>query len=145
MLGEAVGIFVLLKLVNPAPQSALAAEGPELDADPFNLKEEVEVPICEVSAFNKKEGRLYVYNAQISVLVAAEDRDAVLRFAEAREQSIKDRIQVVFRSADPKDINDPALQTIKRQLLFELNNLLGGKELIRKILIPKLLQSRANL
>lgn len=145
MLGEGVGIFVLMRLVSPEPEAALAAEDAAIESDPFNLKDEVEMPLCEISAFNKKEGRLYVYNAQVSVLVGAEDRAAIERFANAREQSIKDRIQLVFRSADPKDLNDPALQTIKRQLLFELNNLLGGKELIREILIPKLLQSRTNL
>jgi len=59
--------------------------------------------------------------------------------------SIKDRLQAVIRAADPKDLNDPSLETLKRQLLLELNNLIGGKELIREILISNMLQSRTHL
>ncbi len=145
MLVEGVGIFALLKIVSPTPESALSAEIDSADDDPFNLNDQVEVKLCEVSAFNRKEGPLYVYNVAISALVAADDVEKVKRFVEVRELSIKDRVQVVFRSADPKDLNDPTLETIKRQLRFELNNLLGGKELINDVLIPKLLQSRTNL
>jgi len=146
MLVEGVGIFVLMKLISPTPQPAVAAENEhESPDDPLMLGEHVEVALCEISAFNRKEGRLYVYNAQISALVAAKDREKVDRFIAARELSIKDRVQLVFRSADPQDLNDPGLETIKRQLRFELNNLLGGKEMVQEVLIPKLLQSRANL
>lgn len=144
MIAEGVGIFAIMKTISPAPDPA-AAEDEAATADPFNLNKEVEISLCEITAFNKKEGRLYVYNAQISALVATQDREKIERFIEARELSIKDRVQVIFRSADPKDLSDPVLGTIKRQLRHEINNLLGGKELIREILIPKLLQSRANL
>lgn len=144
MLVEGVGVFALVKLVSPAPET-VSAEDKAAAEDPFNLSGEVELIMCEISTFNRKEGRLYVYNAEISVLVAAEDQERIERFVEVRSLSIKDRIQVVFRSADPKDLNDPSLDTIKRQVQFELNNLLGGKELIREVLISKLLQSRANL
>jgi len=145
MLLEGVGVFVLMRLVSPEPVAAVAAEDAESMDDPLRLAGKVEVPLCEISAFNRKEGRLYVYNAQISALVAAKDREKLERFVKARELSIKDRVQLVFRSADPKDLNDPGLETIKRQLRIEINNLLGGKDLIEELLIPKLLQSRANL
>ena len=145
MVVEGMGIFALMKVVSPTPEVAEAAEDEGTPGDPFNLSGEVELTLCEISAFNSKEGRLYVYNADISVLVASEDREKIERFIEVREQSIKDRIQYVFRLADPKDLNDPSLETLKRQLRFEFNNLLGGKELITEVLIPKLLQSRTNL
>lgn len=145
MLTEGVGIFLIMKMVSPAPQVARAADEMGTADDPLGLNNRVEIVLCDISAFNRKEGRLFVYNATISVLVDADDQDKIARFVEVREQSIKDRIQVIFRSADPKDLGDPGLESIKRQLVFELNNLLGGKELIRDVLIPKLLQSRANL
>ena len=144
MLVEGVGIFVVMTLIHPAPESAIAADEADAD-DPFNLEGQVEIVICDVTAFNKKEGSLYVYSIELSALVAAENVESVQRFVEARELSIKDRLQTVVRAADPKDLDDPSLETLKRQLLFELNNLLGGKELISEILISRMLQSRTHL
>lgn len=144
MLVEGVGIFLLMTMLHPAPESALADEAGDAD-DPFDLEGHVEIVVCDVTAFNKKEGSLYVYSIELSALVAADDAESVRRFVEARELSIKDRLQAVIRAADPKDLNDPSLETLKRQLLFELNNLLGGKELIGEILISKMLQSRTHL
>ena len=144
MLVEGVGIYVLMTLIHPAPESALADGEGDTD-DPFNLDGKTEIVICDVTAFNKKEGSLYVYSIELSALVAAEDTETVQRFVEARELSIKDRLQAVIRAADPKDLNDPSLETLKRQLLFELNNLLGGKELISEILISRMLQTKTHL
>lgn len=144
MLVEGVGIFALMTLMHPAPESALAADEGDAD-DPFNLEGRTELVICDVTAFNKKEGSLYVYSIELSALVKAEDAESVQRFVEARELSIKDRLQAVIRAADPRDLDDPSLETLKRQLLFELNNLLGGKELICEILISRMLQSRTHL
>lgn len=145
MLVEGVAIFATMKVVSPAPQVVHAEEMDAVENDPFKIKDDVELVVCEVSTFNRKEGRVYVYNAEISVLVATEDQERIAEFIKARELSIKDRVQVVIRSADPADFNDPGLQSIKRQVLHELNNLLGGKELIKEVLIAKLLQSRSSL
>ncbi|NOT01285.1 MAG: flagellar basal body-associated FliL family protein [Phycisphaerales bacterium] len=145
MLVEAVGIFVVMKLISPAPHAAHAEEMEEHESDPFKIKDDTELVVCEVSTFNRKEGRVYVYNAEISVLVATEDQERIAEFIKARELSIKDRVQVVIRSADPADFNDPGLESIKRQIGHELNNLLGGKELIKEVMIAKLLQSRSSL
>jgi len=144
MLAEGLGIYLLMALVHPAPESAIAADEGDA-ADPFNLQGRTEVVICNVTAFNKKEGSLYVYSIELSALVADQDVESVNRFVEARQLSIKDRLQAVVRAADPKDLDDPSLETLKRQLLLELNNLLGGKELIREILISNMLQSRTHL
>ena len=105
MLVEGVGIYVLMTLVHPAPESALAAGEGNID-DPFNLGGHTELVICDVTAFNKKEGSLYVYSIELSALVAVDDVESVQRFVEARELSIKDRLQAVVRAADPKDLND---------------------------------------
>jgi flagellar basal body-associated protein FliL len=145
MLVEGVGVFALVKLISPAPVSVEAAEGEDADPDPLQLDGQVEVVMCDISAFNRKEGKMRVYQMQVSALVPADDLEQVERFVEVRKMSINDRVQTVIRSADPRHLNDPALDVIKRQIKFELNNLLGGKELIQDVLISKLLQSRSNL
>ncbi|MEE9293420.1 MAG: flagellar basal body-associated FliL family protein [Phycisphaerae bacterium] len=145
MLAEGVGIFAMMSFFGAAPESTVAAEDEAALQDPLNLEAEVEVELCEVDAYNRKEGRLYVYSLKLSALVAAEDVAKINRFIKARSASINDRVQVVIRSADPKHLNDPSLESIKRQIIFEINNLLGGEELIRDVLVSKLLQSRTNL
>lgn len=145
MIGEGVGIFALMKVLSGPPESTIAAEDADALGDPLNLDDKVEVDICEVDAFNRKEGRLYVYNISLSALIPAESVEKMQNFVDVRNASIKDRVQFVIRAADPKHLNDPSLETIKRQLKFELNNLLGGEELIEEVLIGKLLQSRVNL
>jgi flagellar basal body-associated protein FliL len=145
MVGEGAAIFALISVFSAPPESTVAAEDQKALEDPLNLEDQTEIELCDVDAFNRKEGRLYVYSMQLSALVSTEDVDKIERFIEARTASIKDRVQMVIRSADPKQLNDPSLETVKRQLKFELNNLIGGKELIQDVLISKLLQSRTNL
>lgn len=145
MLGEGAGIFAVMKFFAGPPKPTLAGEDQADLEDPFHLSDQAEIDLCEVDAFNRKEGKLHVYHMVLSALVAAEDVDKIKRFVEERSASIRDRIQVVIRAAEPQHLNDPSLQFIKRQITQELNNLLGGKELIREVLVSKLLQSRTNL
>ncbi len=141
MLGEGVGIYVLLGIVNPPPETAMADDTPE-EVDPFKV--ESEIFICQAQATNGKEGRVHTYHIELSAIVNCENLEMVERFVEAREKSILDRVQTVIRSADPQDLGDPTLQVMKRQLKFELNNLLG-KELIEDILISNMIRSRSHL
>ncbi len=144
MLGEGVAIFAAMSFIAPAPDPTLADETDVAD-NALNLDQETEVTLCEVDAFNRKEGKLHVYHMELSALVAKENVETVERFVKAREASIKDRIQEVIRSADPAHLNDPSLELVKRQIRMELNNLLGGEELIGKLLVAKMLQSRTSL
>ncbi len=145
MLVEGVGIFATMSFLSPDPKAAEAAMDEEAMRDPFQLEGQVELPLCEVQSFNRKEGRLFVYNMGLSILVEAESVEVLEKFIELRESMIQDRVQTVIRSADPQHLNDPTMEQIKRQLRFEVNNLLGGKELVQEVLITKMLQSRANL
>ncbi len=144
MLGEGVGIFAMMKFFAGPPESTLASEDDAEMEDPLNLGGQTEVELCEVDAFNRKEGKLHVYSMKLSAMVAAEDAESVAAFVEARAASISDRVQLVIRSADPQHLNDPSLEMVKRQIKQELNNLIG-KELIEELLVSKLLQSRTNL
>ncbi len=141
MIGEGIGIYLLTNFISPDPDLGNAEEI-VVEVDPF--ESENELKICETQATNSKEGKTYGYHLEVSAIVAAENKEMVERFVEARAQSIRDRIQTIIRSADPEDLKDPALQVIKRQLKFELNNLLS-KELIEEVLIPNMIRSRTHL
>jgi len=50
-------------------------------------------------------------------------------------------VTTVIRSADPKFLQEPGLETIRRQIKFELDKVLGDDKIIVDLLIPSLLQS----
>lgn len=141
MLGEGVGIFVLMRFVNPEPEPVMANDVPE-EVDPFEAR--AEVFICEAQATNSREGRTRIYHIELSAIVVTENVDMVENFVQVREKSILDRVQTIIRSADPQDLADPSLQVMKRQLKFELNNLVGS-DLLEEVLIPNLMRSRSQL
>ena len=146
MLFEGAALFALMSVISPAPEASIAEQdAAKLDEDPLKLAGHKEIILCDVNAFNKKEGRLYAYHVEVSGMIKAEDEQKLQRFIEARKLSIQDRVQFVIRSADPAQLNDPSLELIKRQIKHELNNLIGGEELIQEILISRLLQSRTGL
>jgi len=59
------------------------------------------------------------------VRVAPENRDHVAQMVEKRQNTMKDRVQMILRSADPQHLNEPNLDTIKRQIKFELDKILA--------------------
>jgi flagellar basal body-associated protein FliL len=78
-------------------------------------------------------------------LVASADAERAKQIAEANKARINDRVNVVIRSAEPKDLNEPGLETIKRRLKHELARVMGDEQLIQEILIPEFLQSGSGL
>lgn len=145
MVAEGAGIFGMMKFFAGPPEPTLADEDDAEMKDPLHLGERTEIELCKVDSFNRKEGKLHVYHIELSALIATDDVDTLQRFVDERSASIRDRVQLVIRSADPRHLNDPALLMIKKQIKQELNNLIGGKELIQEVLVAKLLQSRTSL
>ena len=146
MVAEGVVLFLAINMLSPKPDPTLAEGMGEEDEDDAKLNQFVEVVLSEVQASNRKAGRPYVYHFQLSALIPAEHKERVEKFVAARQMLINDRVQTVIRAADPKDLNEPSLETIKRQLMFEIRQLMGDEEgMIKEVLIPKLLQSRGSL
>ncbi|RME38087.1 MAG: hypothetical protein D6788_08095 [Planctomycetota bacterium] len=141
MLAEGVGVFFLAKALSPTPVPALGA-GLDLSGEKPEDEEglrEVELGECRPS--NNLAGKFVIFQVRVSVLVAAEDFERVKELAKAREARIKDRINAVIRSSEPKDFDEPDFATIKRRLKKELDVIFGDETLIREVLIPELLQS----
>jgi len=148
MLLEGAGIYFGMKFFGSGPAAAGAASNEHSNGDGGGKAKNVpvaEVPIAEVDAFNNLSGRLYMYHLQVTALVNAANKSKLNRLIQDREATIKDRINVVIRGTDPKHLNEPGLETVRRQLQFELNKIFGDDSLILELLIPKLMQTRTRL
>ena len=75
----------------------------------------------------------------------SDKKDDIQKVLEARESTILDRFNTVIRSADTKYLNEPGLDTIRRQFLFELEKVIGEEGVVLELLIPKFFQSPADL
>ena len=60
-----------------------------------------------------------------------------------KEAQIRDRIRTIVASSDPKALGEPGLETLRRQIAYQLEQDLG-KDLIKEILIPKCTPHRAE-
>jgi flagellar basal body-associated protein FliL len=144
LVGEGLGVFVATKMIyrtEPVQAAPPTAEETRLES----LQQEVEVALPEVRAFNKREGRIYICNLEVVLRVRADKVEEIQKMLEARKSTISDRLNTVIRSADVKTLNEPGLETLRRQFRFELDSLLGDDQLILELLIPKFFQSPANL
>lgn len=143
MLGEGVGVFFLAKMLGDPPAPALgvmdgATEGGDSSDDQSNL---AEVEIAECRPSNLTSGKLISIDIRVTALVIAEDLEEIEKMVRAKRARLEDGVNSVIRSAELKDINEPSLATIKRQLKFRFDRILDNPELIKQILIPRLNQS----
>ena len=145
MLAEGAALFFVTKMMYKEPEGAQAAQLTEEQQALRSVQDEVELSLPELNAFNKREGRLFLYSLQITVRVRKDNAPDIETILKARESTIQDRFNTVIRSAETKHLNEPRLDTIRRQFLFELNGILGDDELILELLIPKFFQSPANV
>ena len=143
MLLERVGIFVVVRMTRETPPS----EASELAQNPAELLDQMdaELALIECDAINRKSGQSIVVHISISVRVAAGDQEHAARLIEKRQDTFKDRVQMILRSAEPQHLNEPNLDTLKRQVKFEVDKILEDDKLILEVLIPQILQSRSHL
>lgn len=146
---EGVGIVLAMRAMGGGAQDAVAQEEGPGEAGGSDgaggIDDSVEMDVTELDAFNSLSGRLNVYHIEISALVAVERKDDFAELVTARDSTIRDRIQTIIRRAEPDQLSEPGLTTLKRQIQFELGRILADETLIQEILIPQLLQSRATL
>jgi len=145
VFGEGIGIFVVTRMMYQRPATAEAAEQSPEEAAIAAIEDQVELALPEVNAFNKREGRLFLYNLEVTVIVPKDKSKEVEKVLEMRKSTILDRFNTVIRSADSKYLNEPGLETLRRQFRFELNKILGDDEIITDIVIPRFYQSPADL
>ena len=147
MLVEGLAVYIAAKTLGSDPAAAEAGQGSgeSIGPDGMPTDMDVELLICELDAFNKKTGRLMMYHIQVVAIVNRGHEERLQKLVELRRGTISDRVTTVIRSAEPKYLSEPGLETIRRQIKFELDKIFGDETLIIELLIPKLLQSSSNL
>lgn len=144
MLLEGVGVVVAVKMTGHSPATGEAAQGVQ---DPAQRLEQMdaELGLVDCDAINRKSGHPVVVHVSLSVRVAPANQEHAGRLIAKRQDTLKDRVQMILRRADPQYLNEPNLDTIKRQIKHELDAILGDEELVLEVLIPQMLQSRSHL
>jgi flagellar basal body-associated protein FliL len=136
MIVEAVAIFMCMKLMGKEPDPTLGVEhGLVTTTKPW--EESHELPVATVRVPNSNGSRTMLYNVKVVVRVNHKDQAKVKEFLENRKNTIEDIIGRVIRSADERHLGEPGMETLKRQVRFELNSLLGDEKTIEQVLIPE--------
>lgn len=141
MVGEGVGIAVLIKAISPTPAFADATETDGEDED-VNRDGSVEIELAECRPSNRLSGKFVTFHIRVSALVPNDQFDYIEGLVRARKARIEDGVNTVIRSAEPKQLSEPGLETLKRHLKREFDRILGDDQLIQEVLIPQLLESR---
>jgi flagellar basal body-associated protein FliL len=141
MILEGGGIFVAMKFLGSAPAGAEAAAVagqalPEVDTS--------EVLVVKLRPSNITTGNLYLWDIEIHAVIANDSVDAVAATLETRKAMVEDRLATVIRNARHEDLLAPGLETVKRQLKHELNQIVGRDDVIEEILIPTCTPFRAD-
>lgn len=154
MAAEGGGIYFAVKFFGEGPAKASAeglapakhsggeggghggGEGKE-GGEAAALPENAELQVTKIKAPNLKSGRLYLYEMEVFAKTKQDKAAALKKMFETSKASIDDRLNRVVRSADPQDLQEDGLETIRRQIRHELNQVVGDEKLIEEILIPK--------
>jgi flagellar basal body-associated protein FliL len=147
MIGEGVGVFLIANSMKAVPDVAAAAGEEDASGAAGSGRDAAmsEVELAECKPSNTMSGKLISLHLRVSGLVASTDVGLVENLAEDKRARIDDRINYVVRSAALRHLNEPGLETIKRRIKHELDELFEAEGLIKEIFIPELLQSGAGL
>jgi flagellar basal body-associated protein FliL len=121
------------------------AESPPLDepAEPAEecepgKHEQMEISLGQfmVSAFQPGSGSTLRIDFRLFGMVASRDEKEFTKLKEANLHRFRDQVIITLRSAEPADLTDPDLSTVKRRLLERTNRVLG-KPLLRGVVFSE--------
>ena len=105
------------------------------------------LPVIEFRAPNKVSGRMLLYDVSIEVQVLGINYHEVEEKLKARKALISDRIRTIIAQTDPEKLNgqaEPGLETLKRQVKMQLEEIIGGHDLVEEVLVPRCIPFRAD-
>jgi len=156
MAVEGVTVFTLARFTVGGPAAAHAGDTGEPAGGSHGASDhggehgpspgeygEVELATCKT--VNSVAGKLVALQLRVSALVPQSQVEAVKTLATAKKDRIHDRVNFVFRSAEPSQIKEPGLDTIKRRIKHELDEIFGDEKLIIDVLLPEFIQSGSGV
>lgn len=111
-------------------------------------KKVVELPLLEFRATNKMSGKTLIFDVKMSVNVRAEHEEAVKKSIADRKGLISDRVRTIIAQSDPDKLNgstEPGLETLRRQVRYQLDQILDREGMVEEVLVPGWLPFRADL
>lgn len=136
MLLEGLAIFMCMKFFGSDPDPTLGMQGDlQTTTAPFEASRELEVSSVRVQ--NDNGQRATLYSVAVTIRVDHEREPMVTDFLKNRKATINDAISRLIRSAEEKHLAEPGLETLKRQIRFELSSLMGDDTIIEQVLIPE--------
>ena len=135
MIVEGVAIFLGMKFLGSHPDPTKGLEGLQPTTQAWTETQEFDV--ANLRVLNRNGPRAMLYNVRIVVTAHYSKKDKVEEFLKGRKSTIEDVISQILRSAEEKYLAEPGLETLRRQLRFELNALLKDEGVIEQVLIPE--------
>jgi flagellar basal body-associated protein FliL len=139
MAFEGAAVFVFTKMLAPQPPPAAAHEGSSDPSAPNAPEAFGEVELGSSRVTNRLGAKAHTVTVSVSMLARSSRIKELTERIAASKARLSDRVNYVLRSADPKLLNQPGLETIKRQLKAEFDRVLGDDQLVQEVLIPELL------
>ncbi len=145
-----IALAVVLLEVTTVVMTMMMAGGPKkavaevpVAAPKEEVQKDVEVPIIEAKLPNNQTGRLFLYDLAVVAKVEDKNKMKVEELLKERQAEVKDRIRTIIASSDPKSLAEPGLETLRRQISYQLDEDLGH-DMIKELLIPKCTPFRAE-
>jgi flagellar basal body-associated protein FliL len=146
LLVEAVAISAVF-IFSGGPSEVRAED---MANDPALVAEQpAEVLIIADKFQNTRVGRTLLYDTEIYIVVKQKHLGEVQQTLEQLSASIKSDIAAIFRRAEPAQLTEPDMSTIRRQVRAVLEERLGtndeGESVVQEVLIPTCTQFRADV
>ena len=138
---EGGGIFVAMKLFGSDPAPVVGAEVSETQQPGAA---EREVLLARLRPSNMRTGKLFLWDMEVYGVVEQSRIEKVKNLLENREATIHDRLAKLVRSADPRQLEEPGLETLRRQIKHEMEQIVGQEGFFKEVLIPKCTPFRAD-
>lgn len=136
MVLEGLGIFFCMKFFGSEPDPTAGMDTPLMvTTAPF--EESKEFKVAHVRVQNANGARAILYSVGVSIRVHHDNELMIEDFLSNRSATIDDAISRIIRSADDGTLSEAGLETLKRQIRFELSSLLGDDTVIEQVLIPE--------
>lgn len=106
----------------------------------------VEVPLLDMRAPNKRDGRTFLYQVKIVVVTRAGNEEKVKTLIKEREALIRDRVRTIIAQSDPDRLGggkEPGLETLRRQVKHQLDEIIG-EGVVEEVLVPDCIPFRTD-
>lgn len=146
LLMEVITVVVAFSLAGgPEPVSADHTGANTLVEDGNKEAEEL---VIEDRFANSRRGDVYLYDAEIFVVVRKKHQEKVKNDLKSMSAQVHSDILTIFRRADPSFMHEDELQTLSRQIKSALDARLGvdadGQPIVRRVLMTRCTEYRID-